>query len=47
MAESAIDFLHDDYGVPKNKIHVIRHGIPDTPLKDAEPYKRKLRLKTR
>jgi glycosyltransferase involved in cell wall biosynthesis len=44
MAESAIDILHDDYGVPKNKIHVIRHGIPDTPMKDSEPFKKKLRL---
>lgn len=47
MAESAIDILHDDYGVPKSKIHVIRHGIPDTPLKDSEPYKKKLRLENK
>ena len=47
MAESAIDILHDDYGVPKNKIHVIRHGIPDTPLKDTGPYKKKLRLENK
>jgi len=44
MADAAVDILHNDYGVPKNKIHVIRHGIPDTPLKPAEQYKRKLRL---
>ena len=44
MAESAIDILHNDYGVTKSKIHVIRHGIPDTPLKDSEPFKKKLRL---
>ncbi len=44
MAESAIDILNKYYGVPKNKIHVIRHGIPDTPLRDSEPYKKKLRL---
>ncbi|MGY4884655.1 MAG: glycosyltransferase [Nanobdellota archaeon] len=47
MAESAIDILHNDYGVPRNKIHVIRHGIPDTPLKDAEPFKKKLRLENK
>jgi len=47
MAESAIDILNRDYGVPKSKIHVIRHGIPDTPLQSAEPYKKKLRLENK
>jgi glycosyltransferase involved in cell wall biosynthesis/rhamnogalacturonyl hydrolase YesR len=47
MADAAVDILHNDYGVNKNKIHVIRHGIPDTPLKPAEPYKRKLRLENK
>jgi glycosyltransferase involved in cell wall biosynthesis len=47
MADAAVDILHNDYGINKNKIHVIRHGIPDTPLKPVEPYKRKLRLENK
>jgi glycosyltransferase involved in cell wall biosynthesis len=44
MAEKAVDILNKDYGINKNKIHVVRHGIPDTPFKPAEPFKKKLRL---
>ena len=47
MAESAVDILNKDYGVSRNKIHVIRHGIPDTPMKSAEPLKKKLRLENK
>jgi glycosyltransferase involved in cell wall biosynthesis len=47
MADAAVNILHDDYGINKNKIHVIRHGIPDTPLMPVEPYKKKLRLENK
>jgi glycosyltransferase involved in cell wall biosynthesis len=47
MAESAVEILNRDYGINKNKIYVVRHGIPDTPLKPVEPYKKKLRLENK
>ncbi len=47
MAESAIDILNKDYGISRSKIHVIRHGIPDTPMQPAEPFKKKLRLENK
>jgi glycosyltransferase involved in cell wall biosynthesis len=47
MAESAVDILNRDYGVSRNKVHVILHGIPDTPMKPAEPLKKKLRLENK
>jgi glycosyltransferase involved in cell wall biosynthesis len=47
MAESAVDILNRDYGVSRSKVHVIRHGIPDTPLKPVEPFKKKLRLENK
>jgi glycosyltransferase involved in cell wall biosynthesis len=47
MAESAVDILNRDYGVNRNKVHVILHGIPDTPMKPAEPLKKKLRLENK
>ncbi|MFH1365754.1 MAG: glycosyltransferase [archaeon] len=47
MAESAVDILNEHYGINKNKIHVIRHGIPNTPFKSSEPFKKKLRLENK
>jgi len=47
MAESAVNILNEHYGINKNKIHVIRHGIPDTSLKPSEPFKKKLRLENK
>ena len=47
MADSAVDILNTDYGVGKNKIHVIRHGIPDTPMMPVDSYKKKLRLENK
>jgi glycosyltransferase involved in cell wall biosynthesis len=44
MAEKAVDILNKDYGINRNKIYVIRHGIPDTPFKSTETFKKKLRL---
>ena len=44
MAEAAIEILNKEYGISKNKIHVVRHGIPDTLFRPTEPFKKKLRL---
>ncbi len=44
MAEAAIDILNEEYGVSRSKIHVVRHGIPDTSFNPTEPFKKKLRL---
>lgn len=44
MAEKAVEILHEDYGVPKRKIHVVHHGIPDSPFINSKQYKKKLRL---
>jgi len=44
MAEAAIEILNKEYGINRNKIHVVRHGIPDTSFEPTEPFKKKLRL---
>jgi len=47
MAEIAVEILNKDYGIPKNKIYVVPHGIPDTPLQPSESFKKKLRLENK
>jgi len=45
MADSAIDILEKDYGLNKNKIHKIHHGVPDISINfDKEKLKEELRL---
>jgi len=44
MANKAIEILNKDYGVEREKIYLIHHGIPSVPFKPAEEYKKKLRL---
>jgi len=44
MANSAIDILHEDYGIEKKKIYVVPHGIPNVSFKPAEHFKKKLKL---
>ncbi|MBN1151280.1 glycosyltransferase family 4 protein [candidate division WOR-3 bacterium] len=39
MSENASDFLKEIYGVPKDKIVLIHHGIPDMPFVDPNYYK--------
>jgi len=41
-ANAAIQILNEDYGIPKNKIFVIPHGIPNIPFQEN---KDKLKLK--
>ena len=48
MAASAVDILVDNYGVDRNKIHVIHHGVPSIDLlKDNTSVKRSLGLDNR
>lgn len=47
MAEKAVEILNKDYDIPKNKIHVVPHGIPDTSLQPSESFKKKLRLENK
>lgn len=42
MADRACDFLVDIYGVPRDKIALIPHGIPDVPFVDPNFYKDQL-----
>jgi len=44
MAEKAVEILNKDYEIPKNKIYIVPHGIPDTSLQSSESFKKKLRL---
>ncbi|MDD5192689.1 MAG: glycosyltransferase [Candidatus Nanoarchaeia archaeon] len=47
MAEKAVEILNEDYGIPKNKIYIVPHGIPDAPLQSPESFKKKLRLENK
>ena len=47
MADAAVEILNKEYGISKNKIYVVRHGIPDTLFKETEPFKKKLRLENK
>ncbi len=42
MSHRAEEFLREIYGIPKNKIVLIPHGIPDLPFVDPSFYKEKL-----
>jgi glycosyltransferase involved in cell wall biosynthesis len=42
MNKRGIKILHDIYGVPRNKIELIPHGIPNLPFGDSSYYKKKL-----
>ncbi len=44
MAKSAIDILEKDYGVDREKVHFVPHGIPSTSFKSTKKYKKKLGL---
>ena len=47
MAERAIEFLHDIYGVPSSQVEHIPHGIPDRPFVDPNYYKDKFGVEGR
>lgn len=39
MSERAVEFLHEVYRVPPDKVDLIHHGIPDVPFVDPNFYK--------
>ena len=45
MAKTAIDILNKDYGIERNKIYIVHHGIPNVPFcQDNESIKKRLKL---
>ncbi len=47
MSNLAIDFLTDIYQVPKEKIRLIEHGVPDFSYMQRKEYKRLMKLENR
>jgi len=47
MNERGVDMLRDIYHVPRNKIMLVAHGIPDLPYANSEDYKYKFGLEGR
>jgi glycosyltransferase involved in cell wall biosynthesis len=41
MSDRSVEFLRDIYQVPKEKIALIHHGIPDVPFVESDVYKGK------
>ena len=39
MSQRGVEFLHEIYGVPREKIDLIPHGIPDVPFVDPSFHK--------
>jgi len=44
MANAAIDILEKDYGIDRKKIHLVHHGIPNTPYQNPDNAKKSLKL---
>jgi glycosyltransferase involved in cell wall biosynthesis len=47
MANIAVDILNKDYGIDRNKVHVVPHGIPDAPYAPSEEFKKRLKLENK
>lgn len=47
MIEEAVNILEKEYGVNRDKVVTIHHGVPDFPRLDSCHYKKLLRLKTK
>jgi glycosyltransferase involved in cell wall biosynthesis len=47
MNKLAIDMMTDIYDIPRSKIHLIPHGVPETEYKDPSYYKWQLALQDR
>jgi glycosyltransferase involved in cell wall biosynthesis len=47
MNERGISMLRDIYNVPRKKVKLIAHGIPDLPFVDSNYYKHKVGLEDR
>ena len=41
MSRKSIEFLEQYYGVPREKVNLIHHGVPDMPLANSDDYKGK------
>ena len=39
MSRKSIDFMEEYYSVPRQKLHMIHHGVPDVPFADSDQYK--------
>ena len=44
MANTAVDILEKDYGIEREKIHVVHHGIPNVSFQKNNSFKQKLNL---
>ena len=44
MSERSVEFLRNIYQVPKEKIVLIHHGIPDVPFVESDAYKDKFEV---
>ncbi len=44
MSKRAVNFLTDSYGINKDKIAIIEHGVPDFNFRDKDSFKKKLNL---
>jgi len=47
MANTAIEILVNDYGIDKNKINLIHHGIPNVKYEKNDIFKKKFKLDNR
>ncbi len=47
MAERAKSILQDTYGVSRDRVEMIHHGVPDLPFGDTEPFKQRFGLSGR
>lgn len=39
MSRKSVDFLEEYYGVPREKVHLIHHGVPDMPFAESGEHK--------
>lgn len=47
MSSKSVDFLEEYYGVPRQKVNLIHHGVPDMPFADSDDYKQRWGLQDR
>lgn len=47
ISEKSIEILKKDYGIDKNRIYLIHHGIPNIPFENNLKYKEKLGFKNK
>ncbi len=47
MSGKSIEFLEEYYGVPREKVYLIHHGVPDMPFGDPDDYKARWGLEGR